>query len=147
MTRVRISQVGILVARFIFAAIFGMAMAFKFFAMQETAASISAIGLPFPVLLAWAAALFELALVFCFLFGAFFSEAAAAAAAYVLFLGFAFHGPVQWKANQAEFGFFLDHFSFFAGLLFAAANGPGNWLAVKRLQLPHRHEAQALTSA
>ena len=49
---------------------------------------------------------------------------------YVLFLGFAFHGPSHWQANQAEFGFFIDHFTFIAGLLFAAVNGPGRILAL-----------------
>jgi uncharacterized membrane protein YphA (DoxX/SURF4 family) len=80
--------------------------------------------------LAWLAALFELALIACFLTGAFFSEAALLAAAYVLFLGFAFHGPSHWAGNQAEFGFFVDHFTFLAGLLFAAVHGPGRVLAL-----------------
>ena len=53
------------------------------------------------------------------------------AAAYVLFLGFAFHGPSRWAGSQAEFGFFVDHFTFIAGLLFAAVHGPGETLAVK----------------
>jgi putative oxidoreductase len=61
-----------------------------------------------------------------------FSEAALLAAAYVLFLGFAFHGPSHWAGNQTEFGFFVDHFTFVAGLLFAAAHGPGQVLAMKR---------------
>ena len=78
-----------------------------------------------PLLLAWLAAIFEAVLVICFLTGAFFTEAALLAAAYVLFLAFAFHGPSHWAGNQAEFGFFIDHFTFIAGLLFAAVNGPG----------------------
>jgi uncharacterized membrane protein YphA (DoxX/SURF4 family) len=43
-----------------------------------------------------------------------------------LFLGFAFHGPSHWAGNQMEFGFFVDHFTFVAGLLFAAVHGPGD---------------------
>src|SRR5262249_56787255 len=86
---------------------------------------IAAAGFPLPLLLAWLAALFESALVICLLTGAFFSEAALFAAAYVLFLAFAFHGPSHWQGNQAEFGFFVDHFTFIAGLLFAAVKGPG----------------------
>jgi uncharacterized membrane protein YphA (DoxX/SURF4 family) len=46
----------------------------------------------------------------------------------VVFLGFAFHGPSHWSANEAEFGFFVDHFTFAAGLLFAAVHGPGDKL-------------------
>ena len=93
---------------------------------------IAAAGFPLATLLAWLAALLELALIACLLTGAYFSEAALVAAAYVLFLAFAFHGPSHWAANQAEFGFFVDHFTFIAGLLFAAAYGPGRVLALKR---------------
>jgi putative oxidoreductase len=64
--------------------------------------------------------------------GAYFRESALVAAAYVVFLGFGFHGPSHWAANQDEFGFFIDHFTFAAGLLFAAACGPGRVLTVKR---------------
>ena len=56
------------------------------------------------------------------------SYATSLAAAYVLFLGFAFHGPAHWSGSQAEFGFFVDHFTFMAGLLFAAVHGPGDKL-------------------
>ena len=50
----------------------------------------------------------------------------------MIFLAFAFHGPGKWAANQAEFGFFVDHFTFLAGLLFAAAHGPGDRLALRQ---------------
>lgn len=120
----------VLMGRLIFAAVFLMALAFKLMDIDGTAAYISSAGFPVPKLLAWLAALFELALAVCLLTGAFFTEAALLAAAYVLFLGFAFHGPSHWSANQAEFGFFVDHFTFMAGLLFAAAHGPGAWLAI-----------------
>lgn len=41
--------------------------------------------------------------------------------------------PYGLNAEQAatEFGFFVDHFTFVAGLLFAAVHGPGRILAVK----------------
>ena len=121
--------VAVLVGRLIFAAIFMMAATFKFMNMDGTAGYITSAGLPFPLLLAWLAALFECAVILCFLTGAYFSEAALLAAAYVLFLGFAFHGPDRWAGNQAEFGFFVDHFTFLAGLFFAAVQGPGRFLA------------------
>ena len=120
----------ILVGRLIFAAIFVMATTFKFIDMAGTANYIASAGLPFPLLLAWLAALFECALVLCFLTGAYFSEAALLGAAYVLFLGFTFHGPARWAGNQSEFGFFVDHFTFLAGLMFAAVHGPGRFLAM-----------------
>jgi uncharacterized membrane protein YphA (DoxX/SURF4 family) len=115
------------IGRLIFAGVFLMAVSFKFMDMNATAGYISAVGFPAAHLLAWLAALLELALVASFLTGAFFTEACIAAIVYVLFLAFAFHGPSHWAASQAEFGFFVDHFTFTAGLLFAAAHGPGRW--------------------
>lgn len=120
----------ILVARLIFGGVFLMAAGFKFAGMEATAGYIASAGFPFPLFLAWVAAFFELVLAAAFLTGAFFSEAALLAAAYVLFLGFAFHGPSKWAGNEVEFGFFVDHFTFLAGLLFAAAHGPGEKLAI-----------------
>ena len=126
-----------IVARLIFAGVFAMAMSFKFMDINMTAAAIGSIGLPFALPLACIAAVFELGLVLAFLTGAFFSEAALAAAAYVIYLAFSFHGPSHWAGSQAEFGFFVDHFSFTAGLLFAAVHGPGA-LALKLRLLPRR---------
>jgi len=124
----------ILIARLIFAFVFGMAAAFKFkfVGMDATAAEIAGAGFPYPLLLAWVAAFFETALAIGFLTGLFFSEVAIVAIAYVLFLGFSFHGPDRWGANPMEFGFFIDHFVFVAGLLFAAVHGPGDRLVLKR---------------
>ena len=124
--------IAILLARLIFAAVFAMATIFKFAGMADTAGYIAAAGFPFPLFLAWVAAIFEVLLVICFLTGAFFTEAALLAAVYVVFLAFAFHGPSHWEGNQAEFGFFIDHFTFLAGLLFAAVHGPGQVLAMRR---------------
>ena len=123
----------ILVARLIFAGVFAMAAAFKFalVGMDATAAEIAKAGFPIPVLLAWVAAFFEVALAIGFLTGLFFTEVAIVAAAYVLFLAFSFHGPEKFAANPMEFGFFVDHFTFVAGLLFAAVHGPGNMLVLR----------------
>jgi putative oxidoreductase len=121
--------IAILVARLIFAALFLMACSFKFMDMAGTAGYIATAGFPASLFLAWVAAFFELALTLCFLTGAFFTEASLLAGVYVLFLAFAFHGPAKWEggANQTEFGFFVDHFTFIAGLLFAAVKGAGRW--------------------
>ena len=124
--------IAIIVARLIFAGVFVMAAVFKFSDMSGTAGYIAMAGFPIPLLLAWVAAFFECALAICLLTGAFFSEAALLAGAYVVFLAFAFHGPSHWEGNQAEFGFFIDHFTFLAGLLFAAVHGPGRILAVRQ---------------
>jgi putative oxidoreductase len=116
-----------LVGRLIFTAVFIMAATFKFIGMGDTAAYIAAAGFPFPLFLAWCAAIFEVLLIVGFLTGLYFTETTLLAGVYVIFLAFAFHGPSHWEGNQAEFGFFVDHFTFLAGLLFAAAFGPGRW--------------------
>jgi len=128
----RWATAAVLVGRLIFAAVFIMAASFKLMDINATAEYIASAGFPLAKLLAWLATLLELALIACFLTGAYFSEAALLAAVYVLFLAFAFHGPSHWAGNQAEFGFFVDHFTFIAGLLFAATHGPGRVLAVNR---------------
>jgi putative oxidoreductase len=123
--------IAVLIGRLIFAAIFAMAAVFKFADMSGTAQYIASAGFPVPLLLAWLASIFEVALVLAFISGAFLREAALLAAVYVVFLGFAFHGPSHWQGQPLEFGAFIDHFTFLAGLLFAAAHGPGD-LAVQR---------------
>jgi uncharacterized membrane protein YphA (DoxX/SURF4 family) len=131
-TRAGWTTPAILAGRLIFALVFIMAVSFKLMDINATAAYIASAGFPFSQLLAWLAVLLELALIASFLTGAYFSEAALVAAAYVVFLGFAFHGPSHWAGNQTEIGFFVDHFTFMAGLLFAAAHGPGRVLAIQR---------------
>jgi len=125
-----ISTISLLVARLIFAAAFMVAMVMKFTGIGDTAAAIASIGFPLPLFLAWIAAFFELGLVLAFVTGAFFAEAAALAAAYVLFLAFAFYGPSSWTGNPLQFGLFINHLTFIAGLLFAAVHGPGKTLVL-----------------
>lgn len=130
----------ILIARLIFGGVFVMAAGFKFMGMEATAGYIASAGFPVPLLLAWVAAFFEIALAIGLLGGLFFTEAALLAASYVLFLAFAFHGPSHWEGNQTEFGFFVDHLTFIAGLLFAAVHGPGRVLAVGKGLIWKRNE-------
>jgi len=129
-----VKTAAILIARLIFGLDFAMAAFFKFvaFGLDATAAQIAAAGFPIPHILAWAAAFFETALAITLLTGLFFKEAAIVAIAYVLFLAFSFHGPDRWGGNPMEFGFFVDHFIFVAGLLYAAVHGPGRVLVVRR---------------
>jgi putative oxidoreductase len=123
--------IAICLGRLIFGAIFVIAASFKFADMTSTAGYIASAGFPMPLFLAWIAAFFESALAICLLTGAFFSEAALLAGIYVIFLAFSFHGPNRWSGNQSEFGFFVDHFTFLAGLLFAAVHGPGQRFALR----------------
>ena len=129
-----LKTMAILIARVIFAFVFGMAAAFKFafVGIDATAAEIAGAGFPIPHVLAWVAAFFETGLALAFLTGAFFVEASIVGIAYVLFLAFSFHGPDRFASNPMEFGFFIDHFTFIAGLLFAAAHGPGTALVLRR---------------
>src|SRR5688572_18357468 len=108
-------SIAIIVARIIFSFVFFMAAGFKFADMGMTANYIAAAGFPMATFLAWIAAVFEIALALAFITGAFFMEASILAAIYVVFLAFSFHGPSRWAENQAEFGFFVDHFTFLAG--------------------------------
>jgi uncharacterized membrane protein YphA (DoxX/SURF4 family) len=126
------APIAILVGRLIFLGIFIMAVSFKFMDINGTAGYIAMAGFPAPLFLAWCAAIFEVLLVLGFLTGAYFAETCLLAGIYVVFLAFAFHGPSHWEGNQAEFGFFVDHFTFLAGLLFAAVHGPGRILASRR---------------
>jgi putative oxidoreductase len=123
----------IVIARLIFAAVFLMSAAFKFWLMglDATAAEIAAAGFPYPLFLAWVAGVFEVALGFGFLTGLYFREVAIVSIAYILFLAFSFHGPDKFAGNPMEFGFFVDHFTFVAGLLFAAVHGPGTTFVLR----------------
>jgi uncharacterized membrane protein YphA (DoxX/SURF4 family) len=116
---------GLLISRLVIAGVFAMACFFKFKDMGGTAGYIASAGIPVSLPLAWIAAIFEVLLVLAFLSGIFMRHAALLAIVYVLFLGFTFHGPSHWAASQAEFGFFVDHLVFAAGLLYMVAFGPG----------------------
>jgi len=131
------TKAAIIVARLIFAGVFFMSAAFKFWlmGMDATAAQIAGAGFPYPLFLAWIAAFFEVALGIGFLTGLHFSQSAIVSAAYILFLGVSFHGPAKWSGNPMEFGFFVDHFTFIAGLLFAAVHGPGEKMLLRRASL------------
>ncbi|GAB2176305.1 DoxX family protein [Dongia sp. agr-C8] len=116
---------GLLLARLIVAAIFLMACGTKFADIAGTATYIANAGFPMAMPLAWIAAVFEALLAVAFLTGILMREAALLAALYLLFLAFAFHGPQSWGGNHMEFGVFVDHFAFAAGLLYMTAFGPG----------------------
>lgn len=126
------ASAAIIIARLIFAFVFALAAFFKFTGMEMTAGEIAKAGFPFALPLAWIAAFFEIALAVGFLTGLYFRQVCLVTIAYVLFLAFSFHGPDRWTANMMEFGFFIDHFTFTAGLLFAAVHGPGDKMLLKR---------------
>jgi putative oxidoreductase len=116
----------LVIARLLMGGVFLMAAGTKFNDMASQAGYVASLhNWPHPLFLVWIAAFFELALGLALVTGIFFREAALLAGAYVIFLAFAFHGPAMWIGSQAEFGFFIDHFTMLAGLLFMTAHGPG----------------------
>ncbi|WP_119302876.1 DoxX family protein [Dongia deserti] len=128
------TAITILVGRLIFLAFFTMAFSVKFMDINGTAGYIAFAGFPVPTALAWLAVIFEVLLVLGFLTGAYFAETCLLAGLYVTFLGLTFHGPSYWQGEvgQHEFRAFLMHFTMLAGLLFAAAHGPGRILASRK---------------
>ncbi|MDB5260463.1 MAG: hypothetical protein JWN37_694 [Candidatus Nomurabacteria bacterium] len=122
---------GLVIARVLMGGIFLMGCYFKFFDINSTASYIAIVGFPIPLILAWVAAFFELFLGLAIITGFWFREAVFLAGIYIIFLAFAFHGPSLW-ADQNQFGFFVDHFTTLAGLLFMIAHGPGSKWVLKR---------------
>ena len=112
--------------------------------MSDTAGYIASAGFPFPLLLAWLAAIFEIALVLAFLTGAFFSEAALLAGIYVIFLAFAFHGPVALARQSGRVRLLHRPLHLPGGTALrgrprpgrAAGDPPRLHLAARRLALP-----------
>lgn len=123
---------GLLFARLIIGGLFFFTAYTKFTGIEATAGYIASVGFPSSVFLAWCAAIFETFLGIGILTGMCFKEASILAGIYILFLAFAFHGPSKWVGSQTEFGFFIDHFTFFAGLLYMAGTGIGESWKLKR---------------
>jgi len=128
------AAIAILVGRLIFLVFFIMAFYFKVTNIGGTAGYIASVDFPSPTVLAWLAVTLEVLLVLGFLTGAYFAETCILAALYIAFLGLTFHGPSYWQGEfgQHEFRAFLLHVTMVAGLLFAAAHGPGRILASRR---------------
>ncbi len=122
---------GLLIARLIMGGVFLMAAYMKWSNVAGMAEYVASAGFPYPVVLVWIAAFFELILGLCIITGVFFRGAALFLLIYALFLAFVFHGPSQWATDQNHFGFFVDHFVMVAGLLFMLGNGPGKTWTLK----------------
>jgi uncharacterized membrane protein YphA (DoxX/SURF4 family) len=123
-------DIAILAGRIVLALVFAMGAFFKFADIGMTASYIGSVGFPFPLFFAWAAAIFETLVVIAFLTGLYMSEAALLSALYVVVLAFLFHlsgWDMASEIGQLKFGAFISHFPFAAGLLFAAACGPGRF--------------------
>lgn len=100
--------------------------------VDETTFYIEANGLPAPLLLAWAAVIFEIALGAAIILGSYFKEAALLLAAFTVIVSFLFHGPNLWATDAMQQVSFLKNMAVVAGLLFMAAHGPGRTWVLKK---------------
>ncbi|WP_193177114.1 DoxX family protein [Oricola nitratireducens] len=112
----------LLVARILLAFIFILSGWGKFFAIDGTAGYIASVGLPAATLLAWAAAIFELAGGIAILVGFRTRETAWALAAFSVFTGFAFHFH---PADQMQMIMFMKNLAMAGGFLALANAGAG----------------------
>ena len=112
----------LLVARILLAFIFILSGWGKFFAIDGTAGYIASVGLPAATLLAWAAAIFELAGGIAILVGFRTREVAWALAAFSVFTGFAFHFN---PADQMQMIMFMKNLAMAGGFLALANAGAG----------------------
>jgi putative oxidoreductase len=113
----------LLIARVLLAVIFILSGFQKFFAIDGTAGYIGSVGLPAPVLLAWAAAIFELVAGLAILVGFRTKEVAWALAAFCLFSGFVFHFQPE---DQMQMISFMKNIAIAGGFLSLAVVGAGS---------------------
>lgn len=114
----------LLIGRILLAFIFIMAGANKLGGIEGTAGYIASKGLPASVLLAWAAAFFEVIAGLFILVGFKTKMAAYALALFCLFTGFVFHFD---PADQAQFISFMKNLAIAGGFLALAVSGAGSF--------------------
>jgi putative oxidoreductase len=120
------NSVLILLARVLLSVIFILAGLQKFGAIDGTAGYIASVGLPASTLLAWAAAVFEVAAGVAILVGFQTKLTSLALAAFCLFTGFVFHySAAAGDASGMQMIMFLKNLAITGGLLVLAAQGAG----------------------
>ena len=117
------NSVILLVARILLAIIFILAGFQKFFAIDGTAGYIGSVGLPAPVLLAWAAAIFEFFAGLAILVGFRTKEVSWALAAFCVFSGFVFHFQPE---DQMQMISFMKNLAIAGGFLALSITGAGS---------------------
>ncbi len=118
----------LLVGRIGMGALFLIAGANKLQGIDGVAAMIGGAGLPMPVVLAWFAALFEVAVGAAIILGTYFKEATISLAVFVCIITMIFHSPTNWAENSMPF---MKNMAIVGGLLFMAAHGAGNTWKLK----------------
>ena len=114
----------LLIGRILLAFIFIMAGFSKFGAIAGTAGYIASKGLPLPTLLAWGAAIFELAAGIAILVGFKTRIAAYLLAAFCIVAALIFHFD---PSNQGEFISFMKNLAIAGGFLALSVSGPGSY--------------------
>lgn len=115
----------LLFARVLMGGFFLLAGITKVSGIEGTAEMIAGAGLPMPVILAYLAAILEIAAGAAIILGKYFKEAALSLALFTFVISFIFHGPNSWAENMMQQLMFMKNMAIVAGLLFMAAHGAG----------------------
>jgi putative oxidoreductase len=120
------NSVLVLLGRILLSVIFILAGAQKFGAIDGTAGYIASAGLPASTLLAWAAAVFELAAGIAILVGFQTKLTSLALAAFCVFTGLVFHySAVAGDTSGMQMIMFMKNLAIAGGLLVLATQGAG----------------------
>lgn len=115
-----------LLGRILLAAVFIPAGLQKLGGIDGVAGYIGSVGLPAPMLLAWAATIFEIVAGIAVLIGFQTKWASLALAAFCVFTGFVFHfAAATGDAAQIQMIMFFKNLGLAGGFLVLAAQGPG----------------------
>lgn len=121
----------LLVARILMGGFFLLAGIMKLQGIDAVAGYIGSVGLPIPMILAWASALFEVGVGIAIITGKYFKEATLLLAVFVVVVSFIFHNPSGWGEDMMQQMMFMKNMAIVAGLLFMASHGAGNTWKLK----------------
>ena len=121
----------LLFARVLMGGFFLLAGISKASGIDGTVGMIAGAGLPMPLVLAWLAAILEIAAGAAIILGKYFKEASISLALFVFVISFIFHSPNSWAENMMQQLMFMKNMAIVAGLLFMAAHGAGKTWKVK----------------
>ncbi len=116
----------LLIARLLMGGLFLLAGLQKLQAIDGTAGYIASMGLPMPLIIAWAVTALEITAGIAIIVGKYFKEAALVLAVFVVLANFIFHSPSSWGENPMQQVSFMKNLAIIAGLLFMTAHGSGN---------------------
>jgi putative oxidoreductase len=121
----------LLLGRVLMGGFFLLAGIQKFQGIDGVAGYIASAGLPAAMVLAWLAAILEVAAGAAIILGKYFKEATISLGVFVLFISFIFHSPSMWAEDPLQKMMFMKNMAIAAGLFFMAAHGAGNTWRMK----------------